>query len=135
MTPYYPWRDLHPFALIFTFEYFLDCFKNQGISSINHSILLQVVHKRKRDLRPDLVTEIFEHGTINVLGVVDGNLLRNSVTTDNVLPEKFLDSGRGYIGYRSHFHPFGEVLHCDDGEGILSLCWCEFTHDVDAPPL
>jgi hypothetical protein len=43
--------------------------------------------------------EILEHGTIKILGIVDGYLLRDSITTDDVLPEKFLDGGGGYIGY------------------------------------
>jgi hypothetical protein len=38
------------------------------------------------------MTEILEHDTIEILGVVDGYLLR-FVTTDDVLPEKFLNSG------------------------------------------
>jgi hypothetical protein len=81
------------------------------------------------------VTEILEHGTIEILGIVDGDLLRNSVATDDVLTEKFLDCGGGYIGHRFRFNPFGEVLHYDDGEGVISLCWCKFVHDIDVPPL
>jgi hypothetical protein len=45
------------------------------------------------------MTEILEHGIIEILGIVDGYLLRDSVMTDDVLPEKFLDGGGGYIGY------------------------------------
>jgi hypothetical protein len=55
--------------------------------------------------------------------------------TDDVLPEKFLDGGGGYICYWFCFNPFGEVLDCDNGEGVVSLCWCKFSHDIDAPPL
>jgi hypothetical protein len=62
-----------------------------------------------------LMTEILEHGTVKILGVVDGDLMRNSVMTDDVLKEKFLDSGGGYVGYWFHFHPIVEVLDCDDG--------------------
>jgi hypothetical protein len=51
------------------------------------------------------------------------------------LLEKFLNNGRGYIGYRLHFNPFGKVLYRDNGEGVVSLGWCEFTHDIDAPLL
>jgi hypothetical protein len=69
-----------------------------------------------------LMTKIFEHGTVEILGIVDGDMLRNFVMTDDVLPERFLDNGRGYLGYWFHFNPFGEVLDCDDGEGIVSLC-------------
>jgi hypothetical protein len=44
------------------------------------------------------VTEILEHGTIKILAVVNGDLLRNSVTIDDVLLEKILDCGGYYIG-------------------------------------
>jgi hypothetical protein len=62
-------------------------------------------------------------------------MLRNFVATDDVLRGNFLDGGRGYISYIFHFNPFGEVLHYDDGKGVISLCWCKFAHDIDAPPL
>jgi hypothetical protein len=68
------------------------------------------------------MTEILEHGTIKILGVVDGDLLRNSITTGDALLEKFLDAGGGYVCYWFRFDPFGEVLDCDNGEGVVSLC-------------
>jgi hypothetical protein len=67
------------------------------------------------------VTKIIEHCTIEILGVIDGDLLRDSVTTDDVLPEKFLDGGGGYVGYGLRFDPFGEVLYCDNGKGVIPL--------------
>jgi hypothetical protein len=111
---------------------FLDCLKSQDISSLNCSVGLRVVYRCEGDFRPYLVTEILEHGTIKILGIVDGDLLRNSVTTDDVLPEKFLDCGGGYIGYRFRFNPFGEVLPCNDG-GVISLYWCKFAHNINMP--
>jgi hypothetical protein len=81
-----------------------------------------VVYRCEGDLRPDLVTEIIEHGTIKILDVVDGDLLWNSIATDDVLPEEFLDGGGGYVGYRLRFYPFGEVFHYDDDESVVSLC-------------
>jgi hypothetical protein len=135
MAPYCTWHDLCPFALFLTFEYFLDCLKNQGVSSLSCSVGLQVVYRCEGDLRPDLVTEILEHGTIKVLGIVDGDLLRNSIATDDVLPETFLDCGGGYIGYKFRFNPFNEVLHYNDGEGVISLCWYRFAHNINAPLL
>jgi hypothetical protein len=62
-------------------------------------------------------------------------LLRNSIAIVDVFLDKFLDGGGGYIGYRFFFNPFGEILHCDDGEGVISLCWYKFAHDIDAPSL
>jgi hypothetical protein len=109
--------------------------KNQGIRSLNYSVGLWVVYICKRDLRPNLVIEILQHGTIKILGIVDGDLLRNSVAIDDVLPEEFLDGGGGYVCYRLRFNPFSEVFHCDDGKSVISLCWCKFTNDIDAPPL
>jgi hypothetical protein len=90
-----------------------------------------VVHRREGDLRPDLVTKIFKHCTIEILVVINGDLLRNSITIDDVLLEKFLDGGRGYVGYGLRFNPFGEILHYDNDECVIPLCWCEFTHDVE----
>jgi hypothetical protein len=88
-----------------------------------------------QNVNTDLVTEILEHGTIEILGIIDGDLLRNSTATDNILLEKYLDGGGGYIGYRCRFNPCGEVLHYDDGEGVISLCWCKFAHNIDGPLL
>jgi hypothetical protein len=94
-----------------------------------------VIYRCKGDLCPDLMTEILQHGTIEILGIVDGYLLRDSIMTDDVLLEKFLNSGRDYIGYRLRFNPFDKVLDHDNDEGVVSLGWCEFAHDIDAPPL
>jgi hypothetical protein len=49
-----------------------------------------MIYRCKGDIRPGLMKEIFEHSTLEILGIVDGDLLRNSVTTNDVLPEKFL---------------------------------------------
>jgi hypothetical protein len=56
-----------------------------------------VVYRCKGDLCPNLVAKILEHGTIKVLGVVNGDLLGNSVVADDGLPEEFLDGGEGYV--------------------------------------
>jgi hypothetical protein len=121
VTPYCPLHDLHPFALLLTFEYFFDCLKNQGVVSLHCTVGLWVIYRCEGDLHPDLVTEILKHGTIKILGIVNYYLLRDSVTTDDSLLEKFLDGGGGYIGYWLRFNPFGEVLDCDNGEGVVSL--------------
>jgi hypothetical protein len=135
VTPYYPRNDLHPFALLFAFEYLLDCLKNQGVVSLNCSVGLRVLYRCEGDLCPDLVIEILEHDTIKILGVVNSDLPRDSIATNDILPKKSLDGGGGYVGYRLLFNPFGEVFHCDDGKSVISLCWCNFAHDIDAPPL
>jgi hypothetical protein len=95
VTPYCPGHDLYPFALLFTFEYFLDCLKNQGVSSLNCSIGLRVVYRCEGDLHPNPVIGILEHGTIKLLSIVDNDLLGNSMATDDVLPKEFLDGGGG----------------------------------------
>jgi hypothetical protein len=81
------------------------------------------------------VAEILEHDAIEILGVVDGYLLWNSIATDDVLLKEFLDVGERYVGSRLHFNPFGEVFHCNDDKSVVSLCWCKFTNDVNALPL
>jgi hypothetical protein len=121
VTPYCPWHDLRPFTLLLTFEYFIDCLKNLGVGSLHCPVGLRVIYRCEGDLRPDLVAEIVEHGTIEILGIINGYLPRDSVTTDDVLLEKILDGGGGYISYRLHFNPFGEVLDYDNDEGVVSL--------------
>jgi hypothetical protein len=81
------------------------------------------------------VTKIFEHCTIKILGVINVDQLRDSERTDDVLPEKNLDGGGGYISYSLRFNPFGEVLYYVNGKGVIPMCCYEFAHDVDAPPL
>jgi hypothetical protein len=68
------------------------------------------------------MAEILEHDTIKILGIVDCDLLWNSIATDDVLPEEFWDDDRGYVGNMLRFNPFGEVLNCDYSESIVSLC-------------
>jgi hypothetical protein len=45
------------------------------------------------------MTGILEHVTIKIVGIVNGYMMRDSVMIDDVLPEKILDGGRGYVGY------------------------------------
>jgi hypothetical protein len=135
VAPHCPRHDIRPFTLLFTFEYFLDGFENQAIVPLNCSIGLRVVYRCEGDLRPNPMAEILEHSTIKILGIVDHDLLWNSVATDDVLPEEFLNGGRCYVGNRLCFNPLCEVLHCDYSESILFLCSCKFTNDVDAPSL
>jgi hypothetical protein len=94
-----------------------------------------VIYRCERDLCLYLVIEIFEHATIEVLSVVNCDLLQNSITTDDVLPEIFLYSCRGHIGDGPHFDPLGEVFHCYNDESVIFLYGCEFANDIDAPPL
>jgi hypothetical protein len=94
-----------------------------------------VVYICEGDLRTYLVAEILEHAAVKVLGIVDCDLLWNTIAEDNVLPEKFLYSCRGHVSDRLHLDPFGEMFHCYYGESVISLCWCEFVENIDAPPL
>jgi hypothetical protein len=48
-----------------------------------------VIYRCEGDIHLDLMREILEYGTIKILGIVESDLLRNSTTTDDVLPENF----------------------------------------------
>jgi hypothetical protein len=92
-----------------------------------------VVYRCEGDFCPNPMAEILEYDTVKILSVVNGDLLWNFIATDDVLPKEFLDGGRGYVGNGLRFNPFGEVLHCDDSKSVVSLCYCKFAHDVNAP--
>jgi hypothetical protein len=81
-----------------------------------------VVYRCEGNLRPDLVIEILEDATVEILGVIDHDLLWNSLMTDDVLPEIFLYSCRGYIGDRLRFNPLSELFHRYNGKSVISLC-------------
>jgi hypothetical protein len=50
-----------------------------------------VVYRCERDLRPNLLAEIFEHCVIEILHIVDYNVSGNAIAADNVLLEEFFD--------------------------------------------
>jgi hypothetical protein len=94
-----------------------------------------VIYRCEGDLRAYLVVEILEHAAVKVLGIADCDLLRNSIAAYNVLPKKFLYSCQGHVGDRLHLDPLGEIFHRYYDESVISLCWCEFADNIDAPPL
>jgi hypothetical protein len=50
MAPHCPWHDLRSFALLFAFEYFLDCLKYQGVGPFYCIIGLRVINRCEGDL-------------------------------------------------------------------------------------
>jgi hypothetical protein len=91
-------HDICPFTLLFTFKYFLDGLKNQVVGLLDCSVQLRVVYRCEGDLHPKLMAKIHEHATIKILGVVDCDLLWNSIATNDVLSQELLDGARGYAG-------------------------------------
>jgi hypothetical protein len=75
------------------------------------------------------------HVIAKVFGVVNNDLLWDSIATDNILLEKLFNSQGGYVGDWLRFNPFHEVFHCHNGKGVIALCWSKFADNVDAPPL
>jgi hypothetical protein len=94
-----------------------------------------MVHRCEGNLCANFVKEILEHVTVKILGIVNCDLLWDSVTTNDVLPEFFFDCLRGYIGDGLRLDPFHEVFHRHYGEGVVALRWGEFANDVNAPSL
>jgi hypothetical protein len=94
-----------------------------------------MVHGREGDLHPDLMIEMLEHATVKIFGIVDCDLLWDSIATDDVLLEEFLNGCGGYVGDELRLNPLSEVFYYHYGEGVVSLCWHEFANDVNAPPL
>jgi hypothetical protein len=69
-----------------------------------------VVYRCECDLHSNLLIEIPEHCTIKVLYVIDSNVSRNTVATDDILPEDHFDCRRAYVYDRLHLDPLCEVL-------------------------
>jgi hypothetical protein len=121
MTPYCFQLDPYPFNFLFALEYFLDCFKYQGVGPLYCTVGLRVIYRRERDCHPNLLAKILEHCTIEVLCVVDCNVSGDAVTVDNVLPEEFFDCCRAYIGERLLLYPLHEIFDPCNSEGVVAL--------------
>jgi hypothetical protein len=80
-----------------------------------------MVYGCEGNLRANLVAEILEHVTLEVFGIVNCDLLRDSIATDNISLEKLLDGCRGYVGDELGLDPFCKVFHCHNGEGVIPL--------------
>jgi hypothetical protein len=106
------------------------------IKALAHSTApFSVIYRCKGVLHTYPVTEILEHATVKVLGVVNYDLLRNCIAAHKVLPQIFLYSCQGHVGDRLCLDPLGEMFHRYYGESVISLCWCEFADNIYAPPL
>jgi hypothetical protein len=90
---------------------FFGCHENQGIGLFYISIGLWVVYRHEGDLRPNWIAKIHEHATIKALSIINYNLLWNSIVTDDVLPEEFLDRCGGYVSDGLRLNPLGEIFN------------------------
>jgi hypothetical protein len=82
-----------------------------------------VVYRCECNLHSDLVVEILEHIIVKLFCVVDYDVLWDTVMTDDVLTEEFLDACRAYVCNRLRLNLFCEVFHCYDDEGVVALSW------------
>jgi hypothetical protein len=59
----------------------------------------------------------------------------DTIATDNVLSEEFLDRGGAHICKWLRFYPFCKIFNCDHCEGVIALRGSQLSNDIDAPPL
>jgi hypothetical protein len=93
-----------------------------------------VVNGCEGNLRSDLMAEILEHVAIKVFGIVNRDLLRDTVMIDDILPELF-DGCKGYVGDRLRLNPFHEILGCHNGDVVIVMRYVELVDYVNAPSL
>jgi hypothetical protein len=82
-----------------------------------------VIYGCEGDLHSDLLAEILEDCTIKVPFVVDCDVVRDTITTNDILPEELFDVCGAYVCDRLHLNPLREIFDCHDGEGVIALCW------------
>jgi hypothetical protein len=81
------------------------------------------------------MAEVLEHVIIELIGVVDVDLSRDTVAGDDILPEEFMDSRKAYFCDGLPLDPFCEVLKCYNSEGVVALSWSQLANYVNAPSL
>jgi hypothetical protein len=94
-----------------------------------------MVYTCEGDLCSELMAYIRAHCIVKVLDIVNSNLPWDAISANYVLPEKFPDCCRGYVGDRLRLNPFREVLDCYNCEGVVALCWGLLANYVVAPLL
>jgi hypothetical protein len=73
------------------------------------------------NLCSNLMTEILEQIVVELLGIVNGDFLSDTVAANDVLLEKFLDGCRAYVCDRLRLDSLCEIFNCDNGEGVVAL--------------
>jgi hypothetical protein len=135
VAPYCPWHNLRTFAFLFALEYFIDCFEYQGIDPFYCTIRLRVIYRCECDLHFNLLVEILEHCTGEVLCIVHCDVSGNAVVIDDILSEELFDYCGAYICDGLRLDLLCEVLDCHHSKGVIALHWCQLVNDVDAPSL
>jgi hypothetical protein len=122
VTSYCLWLGFDPFAFFLTFKNFLYRFEYQGVGPFCNPVGLRVVYRWKGDLH-SLMEKILEHRVVKILGIIDCDMLWDTVTIDDVWTEEFFYGCEAYISHWLRLDPFHEVLDGHDGEGVIALCW------------
>jgi hypothetical protein len=81
---------------------------------------LRVVYRCECDLRSDLLIEILEHCTIEVICVVDCNVPGTAVAIVDILPEELFACFGAYVCDRLHLDPLCEVLDCHHDDSVIT---------------
>jgi hypothetical protein len=94
-----------------------------------------VVHTSKAFLHPYLIAIFLEHDIVELFCIFNCDFSWSTKVIDDVLPEKLLDFHGDYVHDKLHLNLFGEVVHCYDGGGIITLSWGQWAYYVYAPSL
>jgi hypothetical protein len=78
------------------------------------------------------MAKILEYVTIKLLGVVDYYLSKHSKVTYYILLEKSPETRCCDVDLRIRLYPFGEIFYHHYCILVVSLCGCQWSHDVDA---
>jgi hypothetical protein len=90
VTPYCPCHDLDLFAFFLAFEDFLNCLEYQSVGPFHCSVGLRVIYRCESNLRSNLLIEILEHYTVKILGIVNCDVSRDVIATNDIFPKEFL---------------------------------------------
>jgi hypothetical protein len=69
------------------------------------------------------VVEVLIHVIVELFSAIDSEFSRDTVTTEDVLLEKFLDSHGAYVCDRLHLDPLCKILNWYNNEGVVALSW------------
>ena len=66
----------------------------------------------------EFFTHFLHHFIVEIRPVISDDLVRSSITTNDLFLDETGDNLFGHILVRSHFHPLGKVVNTNDNEPL-----------------
>ena len=129
IRPKYMWQFLHPFAFCIIQPFLQPTYYN-FIYSFCLSIPLGISRSRIPISNPQLTTVSSKHLAVGLKAVVKDEHMKNSKSSDNVLPNESFCNHISNVGQMFRFNPLCKIIRADQEIFLISHCFGKWSHNV-----